>query len=179
MPKVTLYPENNTLEVSPEKDLLTALREQNIYVKSSCGGHATCRDCMIKVVGGEDKLSPPTFGEIKLLGNVFHITKERLACQTKISGDVVIDLTAHDKSRDETDLKNKTNKLFSQKIKLKKPNQQRRSLVDELAHAKRDRPERQGGNRRPRPFKDHDDSFKENHQKDNFRDNNRNNKDKK
>ena len=154
MPKITLYPENTTLEVPADKDLLTALREQNVYVKSSCGGHASCRDCMIKVVGGEDNMSPPTFGEIKLLGNVFHITKERLACQIKISGDVVIDLTGHDKSRDEQDLKNKTNKLFAQKIKLKKPNQQR-SLVDELSQSKRnDRPERQGGMKRPRPFKD-------------------------
>jgi hypothetical protein len=42
-------------------------------------------------------LAPQTFEELRLLGNVFHITKERLSCQTKIKGDVTIDISAHEK----------------------------------------------------------------------------------
>jgi ferredoxin len=93
--------------IENEQDLLSALRDAEVYVKSSCGGHASCGDCVIKIVSGEDNLTPPPFDEIKLLGNVFHITKERLACQTKITGDIAIDISNHDETADQKKLKNK------------------------------------------------------------------------
>jgi ferredoxin len=93
-----------------EQDILSVLKEAEVYVKSSCGGHASCGDCIIKVVSGEDHLTPPPFDEIKLLGNVFHITKERLACQTKLTGDVTIDISQHDEGKDQQKLKNKKHK---------------------------------------------------------------------
>lgn len=77
--KVTLKPSGEIVEIEEGKNLLSALREQDIYVKSSCGGVASCSDCIVKIVSGEDHLTPPPFSELKLLGNVFHITKERLA----------------------------------------------------------------------------------------------------
>ena len=120
--KVTLKPSGDVVEVQEGKNLLVALREKNIYVKSSCGGHATCSDCVIKIISGEDYITPPPFEELKLLGNVFHITKERLACQTKLTGDVTIDISKHDKLSDEAKLKNKTS-LYSKKkkpVKLRK-----------------------------------------------------------
>ena len=113
--KVTLKPTGDVVEVEEGKNLLVALREQNIYIKSSCGGHATCTDCIIKIVSGEDYITPPPFSELKLLGNVFHITKERLACQTCLTGDVTIDITKHDKATDEAKLKNKTSNFSKKK----------------------------------------------------------------
>ena len=112
--KVTLKPSGQIVEVAEGKNLLEALREQDIYIKSSCGGHATCSDCIIKVVSGEDYVTPPPFAELKLLGNVFHITKERLACQTCLVGDVTIDISKHDKASDEAKLNNKA-KSFAKK----------------------------------------------------------------
>lgn len=112
--KVTLKPSGEIVEVEEGKNLLVALREQNIYIKSSCGGHATCTDCIIKIVSGEDYITPPPFSELKLLGNVFHITKERLACQTCLTGDVSIDISKHDKAQDEARLQNK-NTSFKKK----------------------------------------------------------------
>jgi 2Fe-2S ferredoxin len=112
--KVTLRPSGNVVEVEEGQNLLIALRENDTYVKSSCGGHATCSDCIIKIVSGEDNLTPPPFNELKLLGNVFHITKERLACQTMVCGNVTIDIGKHDKATDEEKLKNKT-AAFSKK----------------------------------------------------------------
>jgi 2Fe-2S ferredoxin len=116
--KVTLKPEGKVVEVEEGKNLLEALRAADTYIKSSCGGHATCTDCIIKVVSGEDNLTPPPFEELKLLGNVFHITKERLACQTCITGNVTIDISKHDKASDEARLKNKTSN-FSKKKQVK------------------------------------------------------------
>jgi hypothetical protein len=71
------------------------------------------------VVSGEDNLESPPFAELKLLGNVFHITKERLLCQTKIIGDVALDISRHDKATDEEKLKNKTNKFSAKKAQTK------------------------------------------------------------
>jgi len=113
--KVTLRPSGEVVEVEEGKNLLVALREQNIYIKSSCGGHASCTDCIIKIVSGEDYITPPPFEELKLLGNVFHITKERLACQTCLTGDVTIDIGKHDKASDEAKLKNKTSNFSKKK----------------------------------------------------------------
>lgn len=113
--KVTLKPSGEVVEVEEGKNLLVALREQNIYIKSSCGGHASCTDCIIKIVSGEDYITPPPFEELKLLGNVFHITKERLACQTCLTGDVTIDIGKHDLATDEAKLKNKTSNFSKKK----------------------------------------------------------------
>ena len=99
--KLTIKPTGTVLEVEEGKNLLEVMREKDIYIKSSCGGHATCSDCVIKIVAGEDNLSPSPFPELKLLGNVFHITKERLACQLCITGDVTIDIAKHDLNSDE------------------------------------------------------------------------------
>lgn len=96
--KVTLWPSGDTLEMNGEDTLLNQLKKAGKKIKSSCGGCATCSDCSIIVKSGEMNLSPQTFEELRLLGNVFHITKERLSCQTKLLGDVTLDISAHDKN---------------------------------------------------------------------------------
>jgi ferredoxin len=96
--KVTLWPSGETLELNSEDTLLNQLKKAGKKIKSSCGGCATCSDCIVIVKSGEMNLSPQTFEELRLLGNVFHITKERLSCQTKITGDVTLDISAHEKN---------------------------------------------------------------------------------
>lgn len=96
--KCTLWPSGEVLELDSEDTLLNQLKKAGKKIKSSCGGCATCSDCMIVVKSGEMNLTPQTFEELRLLGNVFHITKERLSCQTKITGDVTIDISAHEKN---------------------------------------------------------------------------------
>ena len=96
--KCTLWPSGEVLTLNGEDTLLNQLKIAGKKIKSSCGGCATCTDCMIVVKSGESNLTPQTFEELRLLGNVFHITKERLSCQTKLLGDVTLDITAHDKS---------------------------------------------------------------------------------
>lgn len=96
--KCTLWPSGEVLELNGEDNLLNQLKKAGKKIKSSCGGCATCSDCMIVVKSGEMNLTPQTFEELRLLGNVFHITKERLSCQTKITGDVTLDISAHEKN---------------------------------------------------------------------------------
>lgn len=96
--KVTLWPSGETLELNGEETLLAQLKKAGKKIKSSCGGCATCSDCIVIVKSGEMNLAPQTFEELRLLGNVFHITKERLSCQTKITGEVTLDISAHEKN---------------------------------------------------------------------------------
>lgn len=111
MHKVTLLPKCQVVEVDGDKPLLTELRRLNVYIKSSCGGVASCSDCIVKVMNGAENLNAPSFEETRLLGNVFHLTKERLSCQTKIRGDIEIDISAHDLSSDQNKLKKKSNQF--------------------------------------------------------------------
>src|SRR6476620_3773409 len=96
--KCTLWPSGETLELNGEETLLKQLKDQGKKIKSSCGGCATCSDCVVVVKSGEMNLTPQTFEETRLLGNVFHITRERLSCQTKVTGDVTLDISAHEKN---------------------------------------------------------------------------------
>ncbi len=102
--------------------LLEVFQENQIYIKSSCGGHASCSECIVKVLSGKENLNELTTGEKKLLGNVFHITKERLSCQAKIlDGSVKIDLSIHDRDRDQDRKTAKDSKFAKKKIKISGP----------------------------------------------------------
>ncbi|HAZ13353.1 MAG: hypothetical protein A2X86_14980 [Bdellovibrionales bacterium GWA2_49_15] len=98
MSKVTLWPPQKNIkevEVNSDQSLLEQLKGAGLTIESDCGGHANCGKCVVKIHTGEDHLSPSEFKELKLLGNVFHLTRERLSCQTHVVGDVTIDLSAH------------------------------------------------------------------------------------
>ena len=156
------------LEVSPEESLLEALGRHDLYVKSSCGGVASCGDCVIKVVNGADNLSSPGFEETGLLGNVFHLTGERLSCQAKACGSATIDIGHHDQKRDQEQLRKRTSTPPPSR-KQHKVRKQREVETLKQEHSKkreeertwerhweknteRTPPHKQGGHRRPRPF---------------------------
>ncbi|PIK15517.1 2Fe-2S iron-sulfur cluster-binding protein [Halobacteriovorax sp. JY17] len=133
----TLMPSGEKIVINEKKSLLENLKDNGHYIKSSCGGHATCTDCAVKVVTGEDNVNPPEFNELQLMGNVFHITKERLSCQTFVTGDVTIDISAHDKKEDERRLKNKTAAFAS--AKKSGPRVRKREEVDEILKERQER----------------------------------------
>ena len=186
-PKITVIfdSEGNqkTLETTSEECLLQTLVKQNLYIKSSCGGVASCGDCVIKVLMGADALSPAGFDETTLLGNVFHITGERLSCQTKVLGNATIDISHHDKHRDQEQIKNRTTRMPSpshHRYKVRKQEEveairkeqskqkeQRKKNPSWDRHWEKDKsgktpPRKQGGHRRPRPFRtDHLDKYED------------------
>jgi ferredoxin, 2Fe-2S len=51
----------------------------------------------VKIIAGADQLNPFTDEERKHLGNVYHITKVRLACRCRITGDVTIQIVRRKK----------------------------------------------------------------------------------
>lgn len=165
--KVTLWPSGEVLQLNGEESLLTQLKAVGKKIKSSCGGCATCSDCSIVVKSGELNLTPQTFEELRLLGNVFHITKERLSCQTKIKGDVTIDITMHDKSTSSVARKDQGQK--STKTMLKKRDEIEKAAIESkekiqekspetwYRHWEKEsedvnKPKKLGGSKRVKPF---------------------------
>jgi ferredoxin, 2Fe-2S len=84
------------LFVRPNEPLLAQLLAQGVAIRSSCGGHGVCTDCVVKVVRGADNCSFLNELEQKKLGNVTHLTGERLSCQLSVVGPVRLDLTVQD-----------------------------------------------------------------------------------
>ena len=58
-----------------------------------CGGDGTCGKCIIQILDSNPKISEPTEKEKKILGNEKLSEGYRLACQTKILGDIRVYLT--------------------------------------------------------------------------------------
>lgn len=177
--KLTLKSQLVAIEVAENETLLEALKRENIYIKSSCGGHQSCGDCVGKIEAGEDSLTPPIYEELKLLGNTFHITKERLLCGTKIQGNVTVDVSHHDRLKDESSLSKKKgpvkkmapNKLRSKnevdKIKEERFQHKETKAINEekwVRYWEKDSAETQGkkigGNRRPKFFSTDEESAK-------------------
>ena len=170
-PKITLWPSGEVLEGNDKDSLLKQLVDAGKKIKSSCGGHATCGDCVILVRGGDSFCTAPTFEELRLLGNVFHITKERLSCQTRLMGDVVIDISAHSKKSSRTTsavpkgpktMVRKASEVqetalkSQEKVEVKKEDDWYRHWdKPEMDESKV--PAKLGGGKRPRPFKTDDD----------------------
>ena len=78
---VLFQPDNISIEVEHGTDLLTAVRQANIEIKCGCGGEGTCGKCLLRVLSGSVEMERQSLCE----GLV-------IACQTLVSGDVVIEI---------------------------------------------------------------------------------------
>ena len=82
---LTIKNTGQEIKLNEGETLLDVLRREGIPIRSSCGGFASCGNCVVLMKSESKNLNEPNFEEKKLLGNVFHITKERLSCQVKVS----------------------------------------------------------------------------------------------
>jgi ferredoxin len=97
MPLITITKEPGeapvVVEVPTGSTLFEAGAKVTAGISTSCVGKGTCGLCRVKLLAGGESLNPFTDEERKHLGNVFHITKVRLACRTIIgAGDVSIEV---------------------------------------------------------------------------------------
>ncbi len=60
-------------------------------VQTLCNGIGACVQCKVRVLENPENLSDPQTLEKDKMGNIFHITGERLGCQAKVEGPVVIE----------------------------------------------------------------------------------------
>lgn len=82
-----------TVEVPAGTTLFDAGAKVSAGIDTACVGKGTCGLCRVKILAGAEHLPPFTDEEKKHLGNVYHITKVRLACRCVVAGDVTFEVT--------------------------------------------------------------------------------------
>jgi len=78
-----------TITIDGGGDLLSALRDEKIFIPSACGGRGTCGLCKLKVVDGAGPLLPT---EQPYLDAREIQAKVRLSCQVKVRNDFKIEI---------------------------------------------------------------------------------------
>jgi len=93
VPSVTFMPHGRRVECADGESVFAVARRAGVPIATACVGKATCGLCRVKVLAGEAHLSAFNPNERKHLGNVYFLTKVRLACQACVSnGDVVVEV---------------------------------------------------------------------------------------
>jgi ferredoxin len=92
VPKITFQPADVTIEVNPGTTVFGAAAMAGVAIPSQCGGKCACALCRVTVLSGEDLISPMGWEEEGHMGNVFYLTRERLSCQLRVFGDVVVQI---------------------------------------------------------------------------------------
>lgn len=80
------------VEALPGDSLFDAAAKVSAGVDTACVGKGTCGLCRVKILAGAEHLNPYTDEERKHLGNVYHLTKVRLSCRCRPTGDVTIEI---------------------------------------------------------------------------------------
>ena len=100
MPRVTIAGDGEPLvvELPVGSTLFEAGARVSAGIDTACVGKGTCGLCRVRIVSGAEFLSPYSDEERKHLGNVYHITKVRLACRCKLAdGDIAIQVVRRKK----------------------------------------------------------------------------------
>ena len=89
-----------------EQTLFELAKQCQAPVETLCHGIAACVRCKVKVVDGV--LTPPTHTERDRLGNIFHLTHERLACQARVCSDVTVQIKERKSRRKKSQQRGRT-----------------------------------------------------------------------
>jgi ferredoxin len=148
MHKITVLPGTEVIEVESGSNLREVLINKGQSIKSPCGGCASCGQCVVVVKSGFEGLSEISFEEKQIIGNVFHITQERLSCQTTVMGDITVDISAHIEVEKKKPLVTK-----------RRTRAQADTIIEERKENSKNRPEREGGFNKPKSFTTKDDKI--------------------
>ncbi len=72
------------------KSALAIFQSHSIDWRFECGAKGRCTTCKMIVLKGEDNLSPMTVAEQNFRNQGALLLHERLACQTKVTGNIII-----------------------------------------------------------------------------------------
>ena len=88
MPKLQITPDNIDVAINEGETILTASLRNNIPHLNPCGGIGRCSTCRIPVIDGIENCLSPNEIEQQLAEKICLPSEIRLACQTKVTGDV-------------------------------------------------------------------------------------------
>ena len=84
--RVTFLPFRFVVTLEEGESIFAAAQRAGVPIPTACVGRATCGLCRVKIVRGEEHLSPINADEKKHLGNTYFISRLRLSCQARVSG---------------------------------------------------------------------------------------------
>lgn len=89
---VTVMPAGDTLQVDEEDDIFWAARRAGWDWPTVCEGSCECGQCYVKIIAGEENISPMSEEERRTLDTGMMAGKPgvRLACQTFVNGPVTV-----------------------------------------------------------------------------------------
>ncbi|MDX2272028.1 MAG: adenylate/guanylate cyclase domain-containing protein [Cyanobacteriota bacterium] len=90
MPTINCSPDNIVVEASPYQTILQSLLSQEIRHVHACGGNAICSTCRVMILDGIENCTIMTPSEKVLAEKLDLPVHIRLACQTKVKGDISI-----------------------------------------------------------------------------------------
>jgi uncharacterized 2Fe-2S/4Fe-4S cluster protein (DUF4445 family) len=89
--RVVFAPSFKEIVIEEGKTLLEAAREAGVYLDSQCNGKGKCGKCRVRVAEGE--ITPFAPQEAEFIGSSDRELGYRLACMTRITGDVTLLVT--------------------------------------------------------------------------------------
>ena len=102
MPKVKFLPAGVEVEVEAGKILLDAALDNNVKITHNCGGNCACATCHVFVEEGFDTLNEMSEDEEDMLDEAEDLSDvSRLACQCKVTSDLVVRIPERDVFADE------------------------------------------------------------------------------
>jgi ferredoxin, 2Fe-2S len=95
MPKVRVEPDGLEFEAADGQTIMDAAHDASLYWPTTCGGQGICTSCACSVDVGAENLDPIGRSELKTLAEemgeaTVRGRRLRLACQARVSGDVVV-----------------------------------------------------------------------------------------
>jgi ferredoxin len=92
MAKIYFRPAGVSIEVRDGTTVFAAALAAEVAIPSQCGGRCACALCRVQIVEGAEFISPMQWQEEGHMGNCFHLTGERLSCQSRAYGEVVVEI---------------------------------------------------------------------------------------
>jgi uncharacterized 2Fe-2S/4Fe-4S cluster protein (DUF4445 family) len=89
--RVFFAPSFKEVAIEEGKTLLEAAREAGVYIDSQCNGKGKCGKCRVRVAEG--KVTPFTPQEAEFIGPANRELDYRLACMTRVVGNVTLLVT--------------------------------------------------------------------------------------
>ena len=91
MPKIRFLPQDVEIEVEEGKTILDAALDNNIRIDHNCGGNCACSTCHVVIEKGFESLGEMSEDEEDMLDEAENLTDtSRLACQCKITQDLIV-----------------------------------------------------------------------------------------
>lgn len=92
MPKVTIKTDNLTIDVQENYALIDMCEDYDTSILFGCRDGA-CGACMVRVLEGAENLTPMQDDERDFLETMAAEPNERLACQCRVKGNVVLEVS--------------------------------------------------------------------------------------